>query len=255
MGPSWGQWGQKMGQNRKNSNFPNFQIFQVISGAKSRWGLPRAHRGPMGPHWGKKSVTNVKVPILKNSNFSLPRGQKMAPNHDGDPLEPIIGQWRPIGTNRWVKTVKIPIFQKFQFFTTPRSKNASYGAKSRWAHLGANGDPNGAKRWAKTVKIPIFQMFKFSKRFMEPNHGGDSLGPIVGPMGPNWGKSVTTVTIPIFKNSNFALPRGQKMAPNHDWDPLEPILGQWGPIGTKRWVKTVKIPIFQKFQFFLQRRG
>ena len=158
------------------------------------------------------------------------------------------------------QTVKIPIFQKFQFLTTPRSKNPSYGAKSRWANLGANGDPNGAKRWVKTVKILIFQMFKFSKRFMEPNHGGDSLGPIVGPMGPHWDqkmgqnrKNSNFPKIPIFYYAAVkrSILRRQITVATH----RAHLGANGGPIGAKRWVKTVKIPIFQNLEFLTTLRS
>ena len=135
-------------------------------GAKSQWGparsIPRVHLGanrvPLGPKNGSKQY---KITMPKNSNFRLPRGHRfrpkcdltvMAPNHSGDPLGSILG---PMGSKKWVKTVKNYHATKFEFSTTLRSsiltKMRPYGcgAKSRWGpprvHLGANGVPLGPK--------------------------------------------------------------------------------------------------------------
>ena len=133
----------------------------------------------------------------------------MVQNHGGEPLGPSWGQWGPIGSKKWVQTVKNYHAAKFEFWTTPRSsifrKNGSYGygAKSRWGpprvHLGANGVPLGKKKWAKTVKklqcrnIRILDdpaVIDFSQKIevtvMAPNHGGDPLGSILGSMGSHW---------------------------------------------------------------------
>ena len=68
--------------------------------------------GPIGSHWGQKMGQNHKMP--QNSHFRLPRGHRFRPkldltvmalNHGGDPLGPSCGQWGPIGTQKWVKTV------------------------------------------------------------------------------------------------------------------------------------------------------
>ena len=84
------------------------------------------------------------------------------------------------------------------------AKNGSYGygAKSRWGpprvRLGANGVPLGRKtgqnrKTLQCLKIRIFdypEVIDFSKKMevtvMAPNHGGDSLGSILGPMGSHW---------------------------------------------------------------------
>ena len=114
----------------------------------------------------------------------------------------------PIGTKKWVKTVKNYHAPKFEFLTTPRSsiwaKNRiyGYGTKSWWGppriHLRANGVPLGQKNGSKTSKITMPQISNFlllcCHRFgqiieftvMAPNHGEEPLGSILGPMGSHW---------------------------------------------------------------------
>ena len=82
-------------------------------GAKSRWGPPRVHFGPMGSHWGKKMGQNrKKLPYPKFEFLTTPRSLICAKNR-------IYG----------------------------------YGAKSRWGtpgvHLGVNGVPLRPKKWSK----------------------------------------------------------------------------------------------------------
>ena len=84
---------------------------------------------------------------------------------------------------------------------------------------------------------------KSDLRVMAPNHGGDPLGSILGPMGSHWVKKMGqnrapkkfSTTMP--QNSNFRLPRGHRfrpkshltvMAPNHGGDPLGSILRPMG---------------------------
>ena len=132
----------------------------------------------------------------------------MAPNHGGDPLGSIL---RPMGSHwsqKWVKTVKNYHAPQFEFLTTTRSsiwaKNriCGYGAKSWWGphrvNLGANGVPLGPKHGSKPKKIimpqnsnfwligslPFGQKIEF--KVMAPNHGGEPLGSILGPMGSHW---------------------------------------------------------------------
>ena len=96
---------------------------------------------------------------------------------------------------------------------------------------------------------------------MAPNHGGDPLGYILGPMGSHWGKKNGSkplkkllcpkirifdysAVIDLGKKSNLRLWRqimvGTAQVPS--W-------GQWGPIGAKKWVKTVKNYHARKFEF------
>ena len=94
-------------------------------------------------------------------------------------------------------------------FPLPRShrffaKNGSYGygAKSRWGphrvHLGASGVPLGKKMGQNRKKLPcpkirIFDYLavidflqKMEVTVMAPNHGGDTIQSILGPMGSHW---------------------------------------------------------------------
>ena len=128
----------------------------------------------------------------QNSNFRLPRCHRFrpkldltvkAPNHCGDP--------------------------------PPR------------VYLEANGVPLGPKNGSKPLEINMAQNSNFdysavidfsqnlSFTLMAPNHGGDPLGSILGPMGFHWGQNMgqnlKKITIP--QNSNFRLPRGHLFRP------------------------------------------
>ena len=94
-------------------------------------------------------------------------------------------------------------------FRLPRShrffqKNGSYGygAKSRWGtprvHLGASGVPLGKKMGQNRRKLPCpkIRIFvypsvidisqKMEVTVMAPNHGGDTIESILGPVGFHW---------------------------------------------------------------------
>ena len=190
-------------------------------GAKSRWGPPRGHLGangvPLGPKNGSKPL---KITMPQNSSFRLTRSHR--------------------------------------FFT----KNGIYGfeAKSRWGHprghLGANRVPLGPKNGSKRRKLPcpkilIFDdpaVIDYSQKMevtvMAPNHGGDLLGSILGPMGSHWVKkrvkTVNNYNAPKIRISDdpAVIDFSQKMEftvlrPNHGGDTLGAILG---PIGS-HWVQ------------------
>ena len=149
----------------------------------------------------------------QNSNYRLPRGHRfrpkldltvMAPNHGGDPLGSILGpmgfHWgQNMGQNR-----KITMLQNSNF------------------------------------RLPRGHRFrpKLDLTVMAPNHGGDPLGSILGPMGFHWGQNMgQNRKITMLQNSNFRLPRGHRfrpkfdltvMAPIHGGDPLGSILGPMG---------------------------
>ena len=161
-----------MGQNRKKLLCPKIRIFNYPQsfilakiwphayGPKSRWGPPRVHIEANGV---------------------------------------------PLGPKNWVKTEKNYHARKFEFSTTPRSSISAkigpygYGAKSRWGpprvNLGANGVPLGPKQGSKPYKINMPQNSnfrlprghrfwpKFDLTVMAPNHGGDTLGSILWPIG------------------------------------------------------------------------
>ena len=93
-----------------------------------------------------------------------------------------------------------PLPRGHRFF--PKNGSYGYGAKSRWGHhrvhLGANGVPLVQKMGQNRKKLPcpkirIFDypaVIDFSQKIevtvMAPNHGGDPLGSILGPMGSHW---------------------------------------------------------------------
>ena len=132
-----------MGQNRTKLPYPKIRIFDYSAVIdlckKSNLRLWRQITlgNPWGPSWGqwgpigaKKWVKTVKKSHAPNSNLWLLRGHRfgqkiefkvMAPNHGGDPLGSILGQWGPIGAKKWVKTVKNCHVPKFEFLTTTRS--------------------------------------------------------------------------------------------------------------------------------------
>ena len=99
----------------------------------------------------------------------------MAPNHGGDSLGSILGQWDPIGSKKWVTTVKNYHALKFDYAPRSSISNKSlskkkkglqwglsyfvsstkirlygYGAKSQWGlprvHFVDNGVPLGPKK-------------------------------------------------------------------------------------------------------------
>ena len=168
------------------------------------------------PPWTIKWVKTVKnYHAPKFEFFTSPRGHRfgqnidlmvMAPNHGGYPLGSILGPMGPIGAKKWVKTVKNYHAAKFEFFTSPRGH-----------------------RFGQNIDLMV----------MAPNHGGEPLGSILGPMGSHWdhkmgqnGKKLPCPKIRIFdfsaghrfgQNIDFMV-----MAPNHGGEPLGSILGPMG---------------------------
>ena len=177
--PVWSHWGRKIGQNRKILPCPKIRPFATPRssiwaknriygyGAKSRWGTPRVHLGA-----------------------------------DGVPLE----------QKKWVKTVKNYRAPKFEFLTTPwssiwaKTRIYGYGAKSRLGpprvHFRANGFLLEPKMGQDRKKLPcpknsnfwLLRGHRFGQKIeltvMAPNHGGDPLGYILGPMGSHWGRKM-----------------------------------------------------------------
>ena len=185
-------------------------------GAKSRWGPPRVHLGangvPLGPKNGSKML---EITMPQNWNFRLPRGhcfsQKlevtvMAPNPGGDPLGSILGS---VGSH-WVKKMgenrkKLPC-PKMRIFDYPAVIDFSHkievsvmapnrGGVPLGSILGPMGSHLVQKMGQNRKKLPCPKMrifnypavIGFSQKIeitvMEPNHGGDPLGSILGPMG------------------------------------------------------------------------
>ena len=182
LGPMGSPWVQEMSQNHKKLpcfkirifDYPAVidfsQIMEVTVMAPNHGGDPLGSiLGPMGSHWVKKMGQNRrKVPCPKIRIFYYlavidfsPKMEVtvMAPNHDGDTIESILG---PMGSH-WVQKMgqnrkklpcpKIRIFvnRGHRFF--PKNGSYGYGAKSRWGtprvHLGASGVPLGKKIGSK----------------------------------------------------------------------------------------------------------
>ena len=226
--------------------------------AKWRWGHPRGHLGanrvPLGP---KNGLKRRKLPCPKILIFDDPAvidySQKMgvtvlAPNHGGDLLGSILGpmgsHWEKKGQNR--KKLQCPKNSNFRWPRGHRffAKNGIYGfeAKSRWGHprghLGANRVPLGPKNGSKRRKLPcpkilIFDdsaVIDYSQKMevtvMAPNHDGDPLGAILGPMGSHWFQEMgQNIENYLAQNSNFRRPRGHRFFPKN---------GSYG-YGVKSW--------------------
>ena len=128
------------------------------------------------------------------------------------------GLWGPMGSKKWIKTVKNYHAPKFEFSTTPPSS---------------------------------FFSQKMEVTVMAPNHGGDPLGSILGPMGSHWVKkwvkTVKNYHAPKFEFSTTPLSsifrkkmEATVLAPNHGGDTLGSIFGRMGSHWLKKWVQTVK---------------
>ena len=212
----------------------------------------------------------------QNENFLLPAVidfshkmeiKVMAPNHSGDTIESILG---PIGSHSFQKMgqncKKLPC-PKMRIFYYPAVIDFSHKMEVAVMAPNHGGDPLGSilgpmgSHWVKKMgqnrkklqcpKVRIFDypaVIIFSKKIevtvMVPNHGGEPLGSILGPVGYHWVKKwVTTVENYLFpKIRIFVYPSvidiSQKMevtvmAPNHGGDTIESILG---PVGF-HWVQ------------------
>ena len=222
----------------QNSNFrlPRGHRFLAKNGsyiysAKSRSGLPRVHLGANGVPLGKKMGQNrKKLPCSKIRIFDYPAvidfSQKMevsviAPNHSGDPLGSILG---PMGSH-WVKQMG----QNRKKLPCPKIRIFDYSAVIDFSQ-------------------------KMEVTVMAPNHGGDPLGSILGPIGSHWVKkwvkTVKNYHAPKFEFStthwffwkNGSYGSGAKSR----WGPPRVHLGA---DGSKKWVKTVKITMPQNSNF------
>ena len=154
----------------------------------------------------------------KNSHFDYPAVSDflwkmevtvMAPNHGWDPIGSILG---PMGSH-WVKKIG----QNRKKLPCPKMRIFDYPAV-----------------------IDFLQ--KMEVTVMAPNHGGDPVGSILGPMGSHWVKKMgqNRTKLPCPKIQIFDYPAiidfSQKMevtvmAPNHSGDSLGSIMGPMGPIG------------------------
>ena len=172
----------------QNSNFPIprghrfWPKFDFTVMAPNHGGDPLgSFLGPMGAHWVQKMGQNCKKFLCpKIRIFDYPAVMDFCQNSTlllrrqitvGTPWGPSWGQWGPIGSKKWVKTVKNYHAPKFEFSITPQSSISTkirlycFGAKSpmgsHTVHLGANRG-HWVKKWVKTVKNYHAPKFEFS---------------------------------------------------------------------------------------------
>ena len=117
--------------------------------------------GRMGSLGPKNVSKSLKITMTQNSNFRLPRGHRFFAKKwklrlwrqitVETPYGPSWGQWGPIGSKKWVKTVKKLPCLKIRIFDYPAVNNFSQ---------------------------------KMEVTVMAPNHGGDTLGSILCKWGP-----------------------------------------------------------------------
>ena len=151
----------------------------------------------------------------------------MAPNHGGDTIESILG---PVGSN-WVQKM---------------------------------GQNRKKLPWPKIRIFDYPAVIDFSQKMevtvMAPNHGGDPLGSILGPVGSHWVKKMgqNRKKLPCPKIRIFREPRGYRLfpkmeftvvVPNHGWDPLGSILGPMGPHWVQKMCQNRKNYHAPKFEF------
>ena len=254
-GPMGSHWVQNMGQNRKKLPCPKIRIFdypavidfskkmEVMVMAPNHGGDPLGSiLGPVGSHWVQQMGQNrKKLPCPKIRLFDYPAvidfSQKMevtvmAPNHGGDPLGSILG---PMGSH-WVQKMG----QNREKLPCPKIRLFDYPAVIDFSQ-------------------------KMEVTVMAPNHGGDTLESILGPMGSHWVQKMgrNRKKLPCPKMQIFDYPAvivfSQKMeftvmVPNHGGDPLGFILGQMG----SHWVPKMgqnhkKLPSRLKSNFRLPR--
>ena len=195
LGPMGSHWVKKMGQNRKKLPCPQIRIFdypavidfsqkmEVKVMALNHSGEPLGSiLGPVGSYWVKKWVKTAKNYHAPKFEFSITplssvfrkkwRLRLWRQITVGTPSGPSWGQWGPIGSKKWVKTVKNYHAPKFEFSITPRSSVFRKKWKLRlWRQITV-GNPSGpswgqwfpteSKKWVKTVKNYHAPKFEFS---------------------------------------------------------------------------------------------
>ena len=167
-----------MVQNRRKLPCPKIRIFdypavidfsqkmEVTVMAPNYGGDPLGSiLGPIGSHWVQKMGQNgKKIPCHKIRIFDYPAvidfSQKMevmvmAPNHGGDTIESILG---PMGSH-WVQKMG----QDRKKLPCPKIRILDYPAVIDFSQ-------------------------KMEVTVMVPNHGGEPLGSITGPVGSHWVK-------------------------------------------------------------------
>ena len=133
-------------------------------GAKSRWRHPTVHLGfngvPLGPRNGSKPLKNYHAPnfefsttprsLIFRKKWKLRWWRQITVE---TPYGPSWGQWGPIGSKKWDKTVKKLPCLKIRIFDYPAVNNFS-----------------------QYMEVTV----------MAPNHGDDTLRSFLGPMGSHW---------------------------------------------------------------------
>ena len=188
-------------------------------GAKSQWGTPRVHLEASGDPLGKKMGQNrKKLPCPKYRIFHYPAvigfSQKlevtvMAPNHGGDPLGSILGQMGCLWVEKMSQNRKKLPCPKIRIFDYPAVIDFSQKMEVTVMAPNHGGAPLGyilgpvGSHWVKKTgqnrkKLPCLKMrifdypsvIDFSQKMevmvMAPNHGGDTIESVLGPMGSHW---------------------------------------------------------------------
>ena len=170
------------------------------------------------------------------------------------------GQWGPIGSKKWVKTVNNYHAPKLEYSTTPRSSIFRKKWKLRlWqqitvgtprVHLGVNrflakigSYDYGAKSWWGPPRVHLVD-------------NGVALG-------PKNGSKPQKITMP--QKSNFRLPHAHRFIAKNGiygydaksrWGSRGVYLGANGvPLGPKKWVKTIQNYHAPKFKFSTTQRS
>ena len=257
--------------------------------------------GPVGSHWVKKKcVKTVKNYFAPKFEFSIttrssifPKKMEftvLVPTHGGDPLGSILGPMGPHLAQKRGQTVKNYHALKFEFSITLRS--SVFHKKMELTVMAPNhgGDPLGSilgpkgLHWVQKMfqnrkkltcpKIRIFDypaVIGFSQKMevtvMAPNHGGDPLGSILGPMGSHWVQKMgqNRKKLPCPKIRIFDYPADIDFSQKNGsygygakswWGTPRVHLGASGvPLGKKKWVKTVKNYHAPKFEFSITPRS
>ena len=176
--------------------------------------------GSMGSDWVKKMVQSVKITMPQNSHFRLPHGHRFFAKNGsynygdksrwGPPRVHLGANGVPLGPKNGSKPQKITMPQNSNFRLPrdhrffPKNGSYGYGTKSRWGLPRVLHGANGC-HWVRKIgqkhrklpcpKIRIFDypavidfLQKMEVTVMVPNHGGDPVGSILGPMGYHWVK-------------------------------------------------------------------
>ena len=145
----------------------------------------------------------------------------MAPNHDGDPLGTILG---PMGSHWGHK-----MGQNRHKLPCPKIRIFDYSA---------------VIDWEKKIEFTV----------MAPNHGGEPLGYILGPMGSHWGQKNASKTVKNYHVPKFELlttPRSSIWAKNRIYSygalsrsgsPRVHLGANGVPLGPKNGSKRTKLP-------------